>query len=114
MNQPTPQDLHEARLTAYALDELTADERAAQVERLLAAGTPEAAAATREIARIREAGSLLMRELARELPATAPPPPLTPCPARRHQPRRHPPRPRPRPILRWSSGGPPALPSPPS
>ncbi len=98
MNQPTPQDLHEARLTAYALDELTADERA-QVERLLAAGTPEAAAATREIARIREAGSLLMRELAREL-GDGPAPALTPAQraaiSRAARPAR------PRPILRWS------------
>jgi Ca-activated chloride channel family protein len=66
MKQPSPQELHEARLTAYALDELSGAERA-QVERLLAEDTPQAAAATREIALIRGVGTQLTRELAREL-----------------------------------------------
>jgi Ca-activated chloride channel family protein len=98
MNQPTSQDLHEARLTAFALDELSGDERV-EVERLLAAGTPAAAAAAREIARIREAGTLLTRELAREL-GDGHAPALTP--AQRAAISRAATPLRPRPMLRWS------------
>ena len=77
MNQPSPQDQHATRLTAYALGELASDERA-EVERLLAEDTPEAEEARREVERTRALGAQLASELARELD-TLEVPSLTPA-----------------------------------
>jgi hypothetical protein len=66
MTTSPKQDHDDALITAYALGELSGSQRD-EIERLLASGTPAAAAAQREIARIRDFSALIARDLLAEV-----------------------------------------------